>query len=129
MIKSVWSVLDQGLSAITLKNFQTPRLVWFNQLNDAFHGKEETVILITVSELRHISWLSRNEAKLEKRIISPDVIEKRFKYALQLRIRADHVRLPASSFEDIWCQNNVLAEVDDKNTLVIGSVLNTRYLQ
>ena len=71
-----------------------------------------------VSELKWTVWKCRNEVKHHKRSFTVQDLYTIFISSVKSRIKLDFRRMPSATFENQWCINNVLCEVNEENLLL-----------
>jgi len=80
------------------------------------------LLLILLSESRHVIWLCRNSVKHENKVVSPAAIIFKFDSRIKARILIDFERLAIDEFINLWCKNG-FCTYDESTKLVTFSEL------
>jgi len=115
------SPLNKHVLALFNRNAQTKLLLSETVFRFFEFSSHDTIrrdlLMILLSESRHVIWLCRNSVKHENKVVSPISIISKFNCRIKVRILIDFERLAIDDFISLWC-NNGFCTYDENTKLV-----------
>ena len=111
MLNGLWKLVEDVLFQRTDSQVKiTIRAIFFNIFQPHVTTRFNELLILLVNLMKYCIWITRNEAKHERKNVTTIGIKAFFIRTLSSRIRADFVRFDPDRFCKYWCKILILLE-------------------
>ena len=120
MLNGLWNLVEDVLFQLTDSQVKiTIRAILFNIFQPHVTTRFNELLILLVNLMKYCIWITRNEAKHERKNVTTIDIKAFFITTLSSRIRADFVRFDSDMFCKYWCNNNNIALLEGESIKIL----------